>query len=76
MITLRDNQNEPINLAIEYFRENKPKPSLIELPTTMPFGKYKDIKLSEIPKSYKRWCVENLNFNNNKLLKKALQASI
>ena len=47
-----------------------------ELPTTMPFGKYKDIKLSKIPKSYKRWCVENLNFNNNKLLKKALQASI
>lgn len=33
MITLRDNQNEPINLAIEYFRENKPKPSLIVLPT-------------------------------------------
>lgn len=47
-----------------------------ELPSTMPFGKYKDTKLSEIPKSYKKWCVENLDFRNNKLLKTALQSSL
>ena len=33
MITLRPNQSEPINKAIKYFTEKKPKPSLIVLPT-------------------------------------------
>lgn len=33
MITLRKNQTEPIEKAIEYFRSEKPKPSLIVLPT-------------------------------------------
>lgn len=33
MITLRENQVEPINKAIEFFRNPKPKPSLIVLPT-------------------------------------------
>lgn len=32
-ITLRSNQNEPIQKAIAYFSERKPKPSLIVLPT-------------------------------------------
>lgn len=33
MITLRENQTEPINKAIQFFTEKKPKPSLIVLPT-------------------------------------------
>ncbi len=33
MITLRENQIEPIDKAIRYFREDKPVPSLIVLPT-------------------------------------------
>ena len=33
MITLRDNQTEPIDKAIKFFREEKPRPSLIVLPT-------------------------------------------
>lgn len=33
MITLRKNQVEPIDKAIRFFREEKPKPSLIVLPT-------------------------------------------
>lgn len=66
----------PVHLIGDITKTDVEKAENKELPTTMPFGKYKDIKLSEIPKSYKRWCVENLNFNNNKLLKKALQASI
>ena len=33
MITLRENQAEPIEKAIRFFRETKPKPSLIVLPT-------------------------------------------
>ena len=33
MITLRDNQEEPIRKAIAFFKEKKPKPSLIVLPT-------------------------------------------
>lgn len=33
MITLRENQKEPIRKAIEFFQEKKPKPSLIVLPT-------------------------------------------
>lgn len=33
MITLRENQSEPIRKAIDFFSEKKPKPSLIVLPT-------------------------------------------
>ena len=33
MITLRQNQVEPIDKAIRFFREDKPRPSLIVLPT-------------------------------------------
>lgn len=33
MITLRENQTEPIRKAIEFFNSPKPKPSLIVLPT-------------------------------------------
>lgn len=33
MITLRENQSEPIRKAIAFFNEKKPKPSLIVLPT-------------------------------------------
>lgn len=33
MITLRENQTEPIDKAIRFFREEKPVPSLIVLPT-------------------------------------------
>ena len=33
MITLRENQAEPIEKAIRFFQEAKPKPSLIVLPT-------------------------------------------
>jgi len=33
MITLRENQTEPIRKAVEFFRETNPKPSLIVLPT-------------------------------------------
>lgn len=33
MITLRQNQIEPIDKAIKFFREDKPRPSLIVLPT-------------------------------------------
>ncbi|MCD8282062.1 MAG: DUF3820 family protein [Prevotella sp.] len=33
VITLRENQKEPIRKAIAYFRESRPKPSLIVLPT-------------------------------------------
>ena len=33
MIQLRSNQTEPIRKAIEYFNQDKPKPSLIVLPT-------------------------------------------
>lgn len=33
MITLRKNQSEPIDKAISFFREEKPRPSLIVLPT-------------------------------------------
>ena len=33
MITLRPNQTEPIDKAIRFFREEKPRPSLIVLPT-------------------------------------------
>ncbi|EJX04370.1 helicase protein, partial [gut metagenome] len=33
MITLRENQSEPIRKAIDFFNEEKPKPSLIVLPT-------------------------------------------
>jgi len=33
MITLRSNQNEPIQKAINFFSEKKPRPSLIVLPT-------------------------------------------
>ena len=33
MITLRENQTEPINKAVQFFKEKKPKPSLIVLPT-------------------------------------------
>ena len=33
MITLRQNQHEPIDKAIQFFQEPKPKPSLIVLPT-------------------------------------------
>lgn len=33
MITLRENQEEPIRKAIAYFNEKNPKPSLIVLPT-------------------------------------------
>jgi DNA repair protein RadD len=33
MITLRENQGEPIRKAIDFFMEKKPKPSLIVLPT-------------------------------------------
>lgn len=33
MITLRSNQSEPINKAIAFFNEKKPRPSLIVLPT-------------------------------------------
>ena len=33
MIELRPNQTEPVRKAIEFFRESKPKPSLIVLPT-------------------------------------------
>ena len=33
MITLRQNQTEPIDKAIRYFREERPVPSLIVLPT-------------------------------------------
>jgi DNA repair protein RadD len=37
MITLRENQSEPIAKAIQFFQEEKPKPSLIVLP--MAWGK-------------------------------------
>lgn len=33
MITLRENQAEPIRKAVAYFQEKKPRPSLIVLPT-------------------------------------------
>ena len=33
MITLRQNQTEPIDKAIRYFQEPKPRPSLVVLPT-------------------------------------------
>lgn len=33
MITLRQNQEEPVRKAIEFFQEKNPKPSLIVLPT-------------------------------------------
>lgn len=33
MITLRENQTEPINKAIDFFTQKNPKPSLIVLPT-------------------------------------------
>lgn len=33
MITLRPNQTEPIDKAIRFFREDRPRPSLIVLPT-------------------------------------------
>ena len=33
MITLRDNQQKPIDKAISFFKERNPKPSLIVLPT-------------------------------------------
>ena len=33
MITLRQNQSEPIAKAIAYFQQKKPCPSLIVLPT-------------------------------------------
>lgn len=33
MITLRENQSDPIAKAIQFFQEKKPKPSLIVLPT-------------------------------------------
>ena len=33
MITLRENQEEPIRKAIAFFSEKNPKPSLIVLPT-------------------------------------------
>lgn len=33
MITLRKNQSEPIDRAIQFFKEDKPRPSLIVLPT-------------------------------------------
>lgn len=33
MIELRQNQHEPVRKAIEFFRQSKPKPSLIVLPT-------------------------------------------
>ena len=33
MITLRQNQEEPIRKAVEFFRQKNPKPSLIVLPT-------------------------------------------
>lgn len=33
MITLRENQSEPIAKAIQFFQEKKPQPSLIVLPT-------------------------------------------
>ncbi|MCD8302570.1 MAG: DUF3820 family protein [Prevotellaceae bacterium] len=33
MITLRDNQHEPIRKAVDFFKEKKPEPSLIVLPT-------------------------------------------
>lgn len=33
MITLRSNQVEPIRKAVEFFKEKKPRPSLIVLPT-------------------------------------------
>ena len=33
MITLRENQSEPIAKTIQFFQEEKPKPSLIVLPT-------------------------------------------
>jgi len=33
MITLRQNQGEPIDKAIQFFQEPKSKPSLIVLPT-------------------------------------------
>ena len=33
MITLRENQTEPIRKAIEFFQQDKPRPSLIVLPT-------------------------------------------
>lgn len=33
MITLRENQSEPIAKAIQFFQDKKPKPSLIVLPT-------------------------------------------
>lgn len=33
MITLRENQIEPVRKAVAFFREKKPKPSLIVLPT-------------------------------------------
>ncbi len=33
MITLRENQSEPIQKAVQFFNEKKPKPSLIVLPT-------------------------------------------
>ena len=33
MITLRENQAEPIRKAVEFFQQKKPKPSLIVLPT-------------------------------------------
>lgn len=33
MITLRENQIEPIKKAVDFFAEKNPKPSLIVLPT-------------------------------------------
>lgn len=33
MITLRDNQEQPISKAVDFFKSRKPKPSLIVLPT-------------------------------------------
>lgn len=37
MITLRENQSEPIAKAVRFFQEEKPRPSLIVLPTGFDF---------------------------------------
>lgn len=38
----------------------------------MPFGKYKDKELSQIPSSYLDWCLNNIKFKSFKL-KEAVQ---
>ena len=65
------------SIASEKESKQQNQPQKIELIEVMPFGKWEGTKLSEIPKHYLKWCLENFDWKpKNESLKQSIQISL